>query len=130
MSEGVYMTDKEVRRREYVCDVVRELKWKIKKVQRNYNEVIRDDEVGVDVDKEFEKRIRNKNKNKLSDCLKRNELQLNKEELHIKKWKNKRDKDVGMNWINESNKINLVVKYNDNKYIKPGYRKKMFVSGY
>ena len=124
------MMDKERRRREYVCDVVRELKWKIKKVQRNYNEVIRDDEVGVDVGKEFEKRIRNNNKNKLSDCLKRNELQLNKEELHIKKWKSKRDKDVGLNWINESNKINLVVKYNDNKYIKPGYRNKMFVSGY
>ena len=121
MSEGVYMTDKEVRRREYVCNVVRELKWKIKKFQRNNNEVIRDDEVGVDVDKEFEKRIRNKNK--LSDDLKRNEL-------HIKKWKNKRDKDVGMNWINESNKINLVVKYNDNKYIKPVYRNKMFVSEY
>ena len=120
--------DKEVRRKQYVYNVVKELKWKIKKIQRNNNELIRDNEVGVDVDKEFEKRIRNKNK--LSEYLKRNEMQLNKDELHIKKWKNKKDKEVGLNRTNESNKINLVVKYSDNKYIKPVYRNKMFVSGY
>ena len=120
--------DKEVRRKQYVYNVVRELKWKIKKIQRNNNELIRDNEVGVDVDKEFEKKIRNKNK--LSEYLKRNELQLNKDELHIKKWKNKKDKEVGLNRTNESNKINLIVKYNDNKYINPVYRNKMFVSGY
>ena len=122
------MMDKEVRRKQYVYNVVRELKWKIKKIQRNNNELIRDNEVGVDVDKEFEKRIRNKNK--LSEYLKRNEMQLNKDELHIKKWKNKKDKEVGLNRTNESNKINLIVKYNDNKYINPVYRNKMFVSGY
>ena len=122
------MMDKEVRRKQYVYNVVKELKWKIKKIQRNNNELIRDNEVGVDVDKEFEKKIRNKNK--LSEYLKRNELQLNKDELHIKKWKNKKDKEVGLNRTNESNKINLVVKYSDNKYIKPVDRNKLFVSGY
>ena len=117
------MMNSDLKRREYVCNVVKELKLKIKTFQMNsnneYDKAIEENEVSVDVDKELRKRIIKKGGAK----------DLKRDELHIKKWRNKQYKEIGVNSINRVNKRYSIVKYNDNKYIKPFYRNKVFVSG-
>ena len=115
-----------MKRTQCVHKAVRELKLKIQEFQssKEYAALTVGKALDVDVDKEFGMRLANR---RAGSAGKRK--QLSKEVLHIKNWNNRTNKQIGFKWENDGNKrcaVNMV-KYNDNKYIKPFYRNKMVV---